>query len=46
MEKCEEKPVAPSKKPYEAPILMEREDLLQITEEPGPAGISEGMGPD
>jgi hypothetical protein len=40
MEKREEKPVEPSKKPYEAPILVERKDLLQITEG-GPGIISE-----
>jgi hypothetical protein len=43
MEKREETSVETGKKPYEAPILMEREDLLQITEEPGPVGISEGV---
>jgi hypothetical protein len=32
MEKNEEKPVKPEKKPYEEPTLMEREELIQITE--------------
>lgn len=43
MEKREEKPVELEKKPYEEPILVEREDLLQITQGPGPVSISEGM---
>lgn len=32
------------KKSYEEPTLVEREDLLQITESPVLAGVSEGVG--
>jgi hypothetical protein len=32
------------KKPYEEPTLIEREDLLQVTEGDPVAGISEGLG--
>lgn len=42
MEKNQEKPVELEKKPYEEPTLVEREELIQITE--GMA-ISGGLGP-
>jgi hypothetical protein len=43
MEKYEEKSVKDGRKPYEEPMLVAREDLLQITEEPNLAAISEGV---
>jgi hypothetical protein len=41
MEECEEIVASLSKKPYEEPTLVERQDLLQIVEGLG-ASISEG----
>jgi hypothetical protein len=34
--------VGHAKKPYEAPVLEEREDLLQVTEGFGLSAVSEG----
>jgi hypothetical protein len=40
MAKCEEIPAECGKKTYEEPTLVEREDLLQVTEGV-PVGVSE-----